>query len=167
MNTAEGARNVVNRWPILLLLTVTVSVVISLLVLVANVRFTPLPGTVLSSDGRLLRSLLRGALGASILSNLLFGHSLIALRRGVGSNRAIWPALGTIAACIPLPLLVYFGAGYIDCFSSCNPPAPSQFLWPAFLLSLACVPLGILSTVTMSFRSRASRRRRRFWSAWR
>jgi hypothetical protein len=147
MKTTE-AQTIDTRPLILPLLTLIVSLLVSVLLLVAIVRFAPLPGTALSSDGRLLRSLLTKALGASVVTNLLFGLSMIALRRGVRSSGAIMAAVGTIAACIPVPLLVYFGAGFIDCFSACNPPAPSQFLWPAFMLSLACIPLGILSAAT-------------------
>jgi len=61
--------------------------------------------------------------------------------------------LGAVLSAVVLVSLFWFSVAFVDCFSSCSPPAPSQFLWPAFfifILTGVAASVAITTTVLAS-----------------
>jgi hypothetical protein len=66
--------------------------------------------------------------------------------------------LAASLSAIVLFSVMWFAAGFVDCFSSCSPPAPSQYLGPAFLTFMVTgTSAAAAFTVSLVARGKADR----------
>ncbi len=140
----------------LAIVTLTVSVIVTVLLVVAAIVFRTSPGLTESPDGQAEVQILVINCVVSVATSALFASTVVALQRWKGGWRALLPTVGAIGAFVQLPLMAAFALGFMDCGDQCTPPAPSLYLWPAFYLAIGCVFLGLASAIRIARSGRAA-----------